>query len=1065
MAEAKNTFIKSKMNKDLDDRLIHNQEYRDAQNVAVSRSEDADVGALENVLGNISVTDFGFSESCNVDIIGKYVDLDNNRIFAFLTNFIDTSADRLSTHANIDVSSPTTYSFEATCCIAVYNVNTTSYNILVSGKFLNFSKTHIITGVNLIENLLFWTDNRNQPRKINVDSALSDPSYYTIEHQISVAKYYPNSPISLLRTETLTVGGVTYSNQLLSTMRDTTTDLLPNNDSTSAATKNPYGPSNLGANWEGDRDFLKDKFVRFSYRLKFDDNEYSLLAPFTQICFVPMQDGYFLAKNNQTSGVPDQEDIKVAYKDTEVRFMKNKVTQIALMIPPPSTTAISASDRTWAKAWDNFRVKEIEIVYKESDGLALHVVDTIDKDEFTTATTIAADNYALPYIYNSEKPYKVLPNDEITRVSDRAPLRAQSQEVSGNRVIYGNFVDKATPPASINYSATSAVKGALQSDGTANPSAITDPLRIEYQNHTLKQLRSYDVGIVLSDLYGRQSDVVPTSNYLQSANTVFHEYKQSGFSDSIATGNLYSSTDTWPGDCLRAIFYSQIPETTGAEGYPGLWSESNPLGWYSYKIVVKQNEQEYYNVYFPGVLLGTTSFSGGTAPTADFPIGHIMLHGDNINKIPRDLTEVGPEQKLFRSGEKKETMSLDTLTLGLLIPSITEDSNSDPSMIENSSVEIYPRVYNRSNVNTRQAYPFTSGIELKPDEVVTIGTLTDMGEAATVATGAAISNTNFYEASSNPLIARIRLQDITNGVTEGTMLPVFSVYETKPIRSNIDIYWETSTCGIISELNTAIATNNIEECNGWGYLNNCSGTANQAFFNTDTVPKINTVTWTEAKGGGFALTDDFVPAYGPSGGVPGAGFITDNTVVLAKAVNGKGDDVTNLFTLTSSQCGSPTQVNVYKINTAASPDLWYRADPLYNQFTFTMKVTENTSGIVTMKELGPLFLQNAIPTVNPSGATSVSITTSGGLITKITGTNGSASSTSNKQELTFTIQRQIDSLGQNVKFFYLGTQSTLGSIDLYAKNGTTAGTYTVNVRVTDGGNAFVDSGDITITVT
>ena len=109
MAEAKNTFIKSKMNKDLDDRLIHNQEYRDAQNVAVSRSEDADVGALENVLGNISVTDFGFSESCNVDIIGKYVDLDNNRIFAFLTNFIDTSADRLSTHANIDVSSPTTY--------------------------------------------------------------------------------------------------------------------------------------------------------------------------------------------------------------------------------------------------------------------------------------------------------------------------------------------------------------------------------------------------------------------------------------------------------------------------------------------------------------------------------------------------------------------------------------------------------------------------------------------------------------------------------------------------------------------------------------------------------------------------------------------------------------------------------------------------------------------------------------------------------------------------------------------------------------------------------------------
>ena len=52
MAEVKNAFIKSKMNKDLDDRLIPSGEYRDAQNVQISRSEGSDVGALENVLGN-----------------------------------------------------------------------------------------------------------------------------------------------------------------------------------------------------------------------------------------------------------------------------------------------------------------------------------------------------------------------------------------------------------------------------------------------------------------------------------------------------------------------------------------------------------------------------------------------------------------------------------------------------------------------------------------------------------------------------------------------------------------------------------------------------------------------------------------------------------------------------------------------------------------------------------------------------------------------------------------------------------------------------------------------------
>ena len=49
MAEIKNSFLKSKMNKDLDDRLIPNGEYRDANNISVGKSEDDDIGALENV--------------------------------------------------------------------------------------------------------------------------------------------------------------------------------------------------------------------------------------------------------------------------------------------------------------------------------------------------------------------------------------------------------------------------------------------------------------------------------------------------------------------------------------------------------------------------------------------------------------------------------------------------------------------------------------------------------------------------------------------------------------------------------------------------------------------------------------------------------------------------------------------------------------------------------------------------------------------------------------------------------------------------------------------------------
>ena len=56
MAELKNTFIGGKMDKDTDERILQNGLYRSALNVSVSTSEDSDVGAAQNILGNTRVT-------------------------------------------------------------------------------------------------------------------------------------------------------------------------------------------------------------------------------------------------------------------------------------------------------------------------------------------------------------------------------------------------------------------------------------------------------------------------------------------------------------------------------------------------------------------------------------------------------------------------------------------------------------------------------------------------------------------------------------------------------------------------------------------------------------------------------------------------------------------------------------------------------------------------------------------------------------------------------------------------------------------------------------------------
>ena len=56
MAELKNTFTAGKMNKDLDERIIPSTEYREALNIGVATSESSDVGAAQNILGNIKLS-------------------------------------------------------------------------------------------------------------------------------------------------------------------------------------------------------------------------------------------------------------------------------------------------------------------------------------------------------------------------------------------------------------------------------------------------------------------------------------------------------------------------------------------------------------------------------------------------------------------------------------------------------------------------------------------------------------------------------------------------------------------------------------------------------------------------------------------------------------------------------------------------------------------------------------------------------------------------------------------------------------------------------------------------
>ena len=87
MPEIKNNFIQAKMNKDLDERLVPNGQYRDAVNIQVSNSDGADVGAIENIRGNnLQVSGTGSSVDLGSTCVGSISDEAKNTIYWFVAS-------------------------------------------------------------------------------------------------------------------------------------------------------------------------------------------------------------------------------------------------------------------------------------------------------------------------------------------------------------------------------------------------------------------------------------------------------------------------------------------------------------------------------------------------------------------------------------------------------------------------------------------------------------------------------------------------------------------------------------------------------------------------------------------------------------------------------------------------------------------------------------------------------------------------------------------------------------------------------------------------------------------
>jgi hypothetical protein len=558
MPDISNTFVSGIMNKDLDDRLVPNGTFRDALNIDVDTSSSGNVGMAQNVMGNVLVEDLSvISGQSIVDArtIGAITHESTGLIYWFVaSDYFDGIYE---------------YNAQEGTMVRVLQSNKVDPN---TPSQLNFRKEYCITGVNYIlgdntDNYLFWTDDYNPPRRINIARAKAyNVNDYRIDMDIDVILEPPLYAPSI--------------------------EPFIDTDGADAQASN-----------------MLDKFMYFAYRYKYIDGQYSSLSPFSAVAFGP-KDYYY------DYGVGNNKSMTNKYNSVRVSFETG-----------------------------NEFVEEVQLVVRDTKSINVSIVDTYSKP-----LLLIPDNFSFRITFTNNKIYAALPQEQVTRLFDNVPLLAKAQDVVGNRIAYGNYVqfqdiiDCNGDDISINFSLSL----------TSTEADFEDP------KPTWRSDRDYEFGIVYLDDYGRMTTVLASQN---------------------------NSINVPPVNAISANTIS-------------LRLSSSPPCWAThYRIVVKQAKKSYYNV-FP-----TLFYSNG-------PFRYFLINESDKDKIRVNnyvifkSTLSGP----YLSNKKYKILELESKTQNFLsggsneVPGlyfkIKVDDNSE---FNNSALFIYQKTSNGIGLGTSVA--------------------------------------------------------------------------------------------------------------------------------------------------------------------------------------------------------------------------------------------------------------------------------------------------------------------------------------------------------------------------
>ena len=357
-------FFYGGMNTDDEDRLITNGDYRNAyfsRNYGVNSPSE---GALQSMTGNLLRNNTTLPAGVNI-IIGACEDVEYKALILFVFN---------------DLGDHTIWR---------YTVEDSQYQLILKDSILNFKKTNQIFHANVVNNLLYWTDNYfnsytnnnfNPPRKINIQKAIlytqsggTDPDGYS-EITFNNLDWIKHPP-------------------LFSPTFVYATDITENSNN------------------------LKNKLFQFRYQYVYDDNEESAWSPISELV-LPNYSEYI----NQTVNIDPYLDntikvdietgssiarlIRVAYRigNTGEFFLYKEYDKTQLGWSDYSTETINFKNETSGPAISNSErnydlipqiAKTIE--YLPSNEFAIgNYIEGYDKQEITDSdVAFSVSNYPI----------------------------------------------------------------------------------------------------------------------------------------------------------------------------------------------------------------------------------------------------------------------------------------------------------------------------------------------------------------------------------------------------------------------------------------------------------------------------------------------------------------------------------------------------------------------------------------------------------------------------------------------------------------------------------------------